>query len=307
MSICTGGNGASRTRTGDLLGAIQALSQLSYSPEGGTYVGSLRGCQASRGPRIRCLRVSFGRRLALFFLLIAVVPTVALLAILLVRQRGLAARARRTRGSPRACRPRSPSTSRDRRRDGRARRRLAGDPALAAAAEDGRPVASQGLRAAGSAGPGRRRGRAARQRRRQLAAAGPADAVAFARVGLADHGATRRCRFGSRRRPPERYVAEVQQPHRPRARGQPRTARRWRRTVPPPSETLEPDETADLSAGGTSTGRTCHPQPERRRDPPPARPPQVGRRPRDRPAGARASWSGSCSPRWCSPGCSRGR
>jgi hypothetical protein len=25
-------NGASRTRTGDLLGAIQALSQLSYSP-----------------------------------------------------------------------------------------------------------------------------------------------------------------------------------------------------------------------------------------------------------------------------------
>jgi hypothetical protein len=27
-------DGASRTRTGDLLGAIQALSQLSYSPEG---------------------------------------------------------------------------------------------------------------------------------------------------------------------------------------------------------------------------------------------------------------------------------
>ena len=32
-------NGASRTRTGDLLGAIQALSQLSYSPTcGGKYV-----------------------------------------------------------------------------------------------------------------------------------------------------------------------------------------------------------------------------------------------------------------------------
>ena len=28
--------GASRARTGDLLGAIQALSQLSYSPERGT-------------------------------------------------------------------------------------------------------------------------------------------------------------------------------------------------------------------------------------------------------------------------------
>jgi hypothetical protein len=29
-------DGASRTRTGDLLGAIQALSQLSYSPERAT-------------------------------------------------------------------------------------------------------------------------------------------------------------------------------------------------------------------------------------------------------------------------------
>ena len=29
------GSGASRTRTGDLLGAIQALSQLSYSPARG--------------------------------------------------------------------------------------------------------------------------------------------------------------------------------------------------------------------------------------------------------------------------------
>ena len=30
-------NGASRTRTGDLLGAIQALSQLSYSPVAGPW------------------------------------------------------------------------------------------------------------------------------------------------------------------------------------------------------------------------------------------------------------------------------
>ena len=36
MSICRDFlNGASRARTGDLLGAIQALSQLSYSPVGG--------------------------------------------------------------------------------------------------------------------------------------------------------------------------------------------------------------------------------------------------------------------------------
>ena len=39
--------------------------------------------QANRGPRIRCLSVRFGRRLALFFLLLAIVPTAALIAILL--------------------------------------------------------------------------------------------------------------------------------------------------------------------------------------------------------------------------------
>jgi hypothetical protein len=33
-------HGASRTRTGDLLGAIQALSQLSYSPEGALMVAA---------------------------------------------------------------------------------------------------------------------------------------------------------------------------------------------------------------------------------------------------------------------------
>jgi hypothetical protein len=33
MRFAGDGDGASRTRTGDLLGAIQALSQLSYSPE----------------------------------------------------------------------------------------------------------------------------------------------------------------------------------------------------------------------------------------------------------------------------------
>jgi hypothetical protein len=35
LPICGGFHGASRTRTGDLLGAIQALSQLSYSPARG--------------------------------------------------------------------------------------------------------------------------------------------------------------------------------------------------------------------------------------------------------------------------------
>src|SRR3954467_12686771 len=42
-SDCTShDDGASRARTGDLLGAIQALSQLSYSPEGTDSVAALR-------------------------------------------------------------------------------------------------------------------------------------------------------------------------------------------------------------------------------------------------------------------------
>src|SRR5439155_14317939 len=45
----TVGNGASRTRTGDLLGAIQALSQLSYSPvRARASVAALRPDQFSR-------------------------------------------------------------------------------------------------------------------------------------------------------------------------------------------------------------------------------------------------------------------
>src|SRR3954447_17464395 len=42
-----------------------------------------RGLRPVRGSRIRCREVSFGRRLALFLVLIAVVPTLALIAILL--------------------------------------------------------------------------------------------------------------------------------------------------------------------------------------------------------------------------------
>jgi hypothetical protein len=45
-----GGSGASRTRTGDLLGAIQALSQLSYSPASGqcSRAGTMHPCGAFR-------------------------------------------------------------------------------------------------------------------------------------------------------------------------------------------------------------------------------------------------------------------
>ena len=45
------GYGASRTRTGDLLGAIQALSQLSYSPAPGQSSGDGSDFSASQGFR----------------------------------------------------------------------------------------------------------------------------------------------------------------------------------------------------------------------------------------------------------------
>jgi hypothetical protein len=49
-------NGASRTRTGDLLGAIQALSQLSYSPAA-TRVAGIRALLSTKaGPVVGSAR-----------------------------------------------------------------------------------------------------------------------------------------------------------------------------------------------------------------------------------------------------------
>ena len=63
--ICGRDSGASRARTGDLLGAIQALSQLSYSPEGGPIVAAARDASTaaragSRRPGARSAGVSPG-------------------------------------------------------------------------------------------------------------------------------------------------------------------------------------------------------------------------------------------------------
>jgi hypothetical protein len=59
-SVCWGSrSGASRTRTGGLLGAIQALSQLSYSPVGALMVAAhsmLGGWRCDRG---RCCGDAF--------------------------------------------------------------------------------------------------------------------------------------------------------------------------------------------------------------------------------------------------------
>ena len=79
-------SGARGTRTPGLLGAIQALSQLSYSPEDGqsTALPCSQGCGNRAEAPIRSAHVSFRNRLALFFVLIVIVPMLAV-AFLLFR------------------------------------------------------------------------------------------------------------------------------------------------------------------------------------------------------------------------------
>ncbi|MGA8217549.1 MAG: GGDEF domain-containing protein [Solirubrobacterales bacterium] len=191
--------------------------------------------------------MSFGRRLALFFLLIAIVPTAALISILLFvtsdSQRGKAD-ARLAGGLQTAVSIYDVRTA-----DAAVRaRRLAGDPQLAA-----------GLRSADTAGlrsftreaarrPGIVRVEILDNADHAMAVAGPPAAVAFARVGLTQQarpvGALRLSTTTA-----EQYAAKVH-----RLTGQQVVLRRGgatlASTVPPPSRTLEPDQTADVSAGG---------------------------------------------------------
>jgi diguanylate cyclase (GGDEF)-like protein len=87
------GDGARGTRTPDLLGAIQALSQLSYSPakavRGRISVRRGQPIVAGASPRwgvrhrlpLQGTPVSFRNRLSLFFLLLVIVPVLAVAAV----------------------------------------------------------------------------------------------------------------------------------------------------------------------------------------------------------------------------------
>jgi diguanylate cyclase (GGDEF)-like protein len=215
----------------------------------GTYVGSQATFQAGRGPRIRCQRVSFGRRLALFFLLIAIVPTAALIGILLFvsqdSQRGKAD-ARLAGGLQTAV-----TIFNERRADATAKaRRLAGTPELAIALRSGDASALRTFTAQSAAGPGVVRVEILDNAARRTAAAGPPSAVAYGRVGLTDLARP----VGTLRlstTTAQEYAATVH-----RLTGQQVVLRRagatLAATVPTPSKTLGPDQTADLSAGGES-------------------------------------------------------
>src|SRR3954463_1068480 len=78
-------SGARGTRTPDLLGAIQALSQLSYSPEEPQSVARDQRCRGAGGPAATVPsagKMSFRNRLRLFFAMIVVAPMVVVAIVL---------------------------------------------------------------------------------------------------------------------------------------------------------------------------------------------------------------------------------
>jgi diguanylate cyclase (GGDEF)-like protein len=192
--------------------------------------------------------VRFGRRLALFFLLIAIVPTAALIAILLLvsgDSRAGKADARLAAGVETAV-----AVYRDRTADATVdARRLAQDPGLAAAlrANDAAAISEFAGRAAEE--PGVARIELLDNAGRPMALAGAPDSVAFARVGLTESarpvGVMRLSTTTA-----QGYVAAVRNLT-DRQLVLSRGSTILASTVSPPPRLLDPDETADLTAGGT--------------------------------------------------------
>jgi diguanylate cyclase (GGDEF)-like protein len=193
--------------------------------------------------------VSFGRRLALFFLLIAIVPAAALISILLFvshdSQQGKAD-ARLAAGLQTAVSIYGEKTA-----DATVRaRQLAASPELAAPLRSGDNAALGAVLRQAASEPGVVAVQVLDNAGRPMAAAGPPSAVGFARVGLTEQarpvGALRLATLTA-----QEYAARVNQLTDQQVvlrRGDTTLAA----TVPPPSKTLEPNQTADLSAGGTS-------------------------------------------------------
>jgi diguanylate cyclase (GGDEF)-like protein len=193
--------------------------------------------------------VSFGRRLALFFLLIAIVPAAALVSILLLigndSQQGKAD-ARLAAGLQTAL-----TIYNERTADANSHaRQLAGSPELAAALRSGDAAALRAVTAGTAGEPGVVRVEVLDNAAREMAASGSASVVAFARIGLTELARP----VGTLRlstTTAEQYAAAVH-----RLTGQQVLLRRGgatlASTVPPPSTTLEPDQTADVTAGADS-------------------------------------------------------
>jgi diguanylate cyclase (GGDEF)-like protein len=191
--------------------------------------------------------VSFGRRLALFLVLIAVVPTLALIAILLFvsedSQRGKAdaqlAAGLRTATAIYGARTAAARTK---------AQGLAADPDLAAALRANDTAAKQAFAQQAAGQPPTERVELYDIPGSLIAAAGPINSVGFARVGLTEAGQP----VGSLRVSvitAEQYASEVKSLTDTEVvvtRG----AETLAATVPPPSKTLNPGQTADLNTGG---------------------------------------------------------
>jgi diguanylate cyclase (GGDEF)-like protein len=191
--------------------------------------------------------VSFGRRLALFFLLIAIVPTAALIAILLFvssdSQRGKAD-ARLAAGLQTAVAVYSEHTDAAA-RDAHA---LAKDPQLSVALKTDNAALLNRFARGAVHRPGVVTVQLQDPAGARLAGSGPETAVAFARLGLTDAGVPVGTLLVSTVTA-DAYVAQVR-----RLTGREvvlsRDGATLAATVPPPSERLGPDDTADLTAGG---------------------------------------------------------
>jgi diguanylate cyclase (GGDEF)-like protein len=194
-------------------------------------------------------RVSFGRRLALFFLLIAIVPTVALIGILVF----VSADSQRGKADARLAAGVQTSVAIYNRSTAAAAvqaRRLGRDPQLALALKTDDAARLNRFAHSAVHGPGVLAVELQDAAGAKLARAGPSNAFAFARVGLTDAGVPVGQLFVSTTTAPQ-YVAQVRDLTGRQvvvSRGGATLAA----TVPPPSEKLGPDETADLSTGGAS-------------------------------------------------------
>jgi diguanylate cyclase (GGDEF)-like protein len=191
--------------------------------------------------------VSFGRRLALFFVLIAIVPTAALIGILLFvshdAQRGKAD-ARLAAGLQTAV-----TIYGDRATAAHVEaQRLARDPTLAAGIRSQSPLTLAAFAKQAANQPGVVRVEVLDTHGTQLSAAGPSDAIAFTEIGLIE----RQLPVGALRVSTTTARGYVDSVHHLTGREVvvSRAGSTLASTVPPPSEKLAPNETADLSTGG---------------------------------------------------------
>jgi diguanylate cyclase (GGDEF)-like protein len=192
--------------------------------------------------------VSFGRRLALFFLLIAIVPTAALIAILLfVSQESQSGKAdsRLAAGLETAVAVYGDSSAASQ----AAAHRLARDPALGGALKAHDAFALNAFTRRAAHEPGVVRVAVYNTQGSQISAGGPANAVAFGQVALTRGGVT----VGSLRASTttaDQYVSNVQHLTERQVvvyrNGSPLAA-----TVSPPPDHLDPNETADVTVAGT--------------------------------------------------------